>query len=178
MNIFLFHIAVYDINKSTMREKDHYELVFVRYLYNTHNDDICCLSSVSSKWCLNLHTQISATYNGLPSTICNRSHTTIHNTANFFASGSRDGMILLWSTNSLSAMKMFNSTDTLSQPIMSGPSLVQAAETNIRQILAIGEVCTQQQCFPASSPGHSHFFNDPCRKMGGSGLGTRLSVSW
>ena len=44
-------VAVYDINKSTMREKDHYELVFVRYLYNTHNDDICCLASVSSKYC-------------------------------------------------------------------------------------------------------------------------------
>jgi hypothetical protein len=43
-------IAVYDINKSTMREKDHYELVFVRYLYNTHNDDICCLASISSKY--------------------------------------------------------------------------------------------------------------------------------
>ena len=42
--------AVYDINKSTMREKDHYELVFVRYLYNTHNDIICCLSSVSSEY--------------------------------------------------------------------------------------------------------------------------------
>ena len=45
-------IAVYDINKSTMREKDHYELVFVRYLYNTHNEDICCLASVSSRCCI------------------------------------------------------------------------------------------------------------------------------
>ena len=64
-------------------------------------------------------------------------------TANFFASGSRDGVILLWSTNSLSAMKMFNSADTISQPVLkdiSGPSFVQAADTNIRQILAIGEV--------------------------------------
>ena len=46
---FLF-VAVYDINKSTMREKDHYELEFVRYLLNTHNDDICCLASVSCKY--------------------------------------------------------------------------------------------------------------------------------
>ena len=33
-----------------MREKDHYELEFVRYLLNTHNDNICCLASVSCKY--------------------------------------------------------------------------------------------------------------------------------
>lgn len=41
-------------------------------------------------------------------------------------------------------MKMFNSTDTISQPVLkdtTGPSLSQASDTKIRQILAIGEVC-------------------------------------
>ena len=63
--------------------------------------------------------------------------------ANLFASGSRDGVILLWSTNSLSAMKMFHSVDTISQPIKdtSGPSLLLVPDTTIRQILAVGEVC-------------------------------------
>ena len=64
--------------------------------------------------------------------------------ANLFASGSHDGMILLWSTNTLSAMKMFQSVDPVPQQVtkeVSGPSLVHTADTNIRQILAIGEVC-------------------------------------
>ena len=39
--------AVYDIKKSTMTERDRYELQFVRYLYNSHRDDICCLTSIS-----------------------------------------------------------------------------------------------------------------------------------
>ena len=63
---------------------------------------------------------------------------------NFFASGSRDGVILLWSTNSLSAMKMFNGADSISLPVVkdnSLPSTTQAVDTSIRQILAIGEVC-------------------------------------
>ena len=67
--------------------------------------------------------------------------------ANLFASGSCDGVILLWSTNSLSAMKMFHSADTISQPIKdtSGPSLLHASDTTIRQILAIGEVYMQDR---------------------------------
>ena len=42
-------------------------------------------------------------------------------------------------------MKMFQSVDAVSQPVVrdnSGPSLVQTADTSIRQILAIGEVCS------------------------------------
>ena len=42
-------------------------------------------------------------------------------------------------------MKMFNSVDTISLPAVkdnSVPSPTQAVDTKIRQILAIGEVCT------------------------------------
>lgn len=40
-------------------------------------------------------------------------------------------------------MKMFQSVDPVSQPAtkeISGPSIIQTTDTNIRQILAIGEV--------------------------------------
>lgn len=91
-------LAVYDINKKPMMETDRYELQFVRYLYNSHKENICCLTSIS---------------------------------INFFASGSYDGVILLWSTNTLSAIKIFHCLNP--SPVVCGPS------TMIRHILVIGE---------------------------------------
>ncbi len=40
-------LAVYDINKQTMRETDCYDLKFVRYLLSSHAQNICCLTSIS-----------------------------------------------------------------------------------------------------------------------------------
>ncbi len=41
--------AVFDINKVGMAETDQYNLVFVRYLINSHKDNITFLTIVSRK---------------------------------------------------------------------------------------------------------------------------------
>ena len=40
-------VAVFDINKLAMTETDQYNLVFVRYLMNTHKENITFLTTVS-----------------------------------------------------------------------------------------------------------------------------------
>ncbi|XP_064390795.1 WD repeat-containing protein 41-like isoform X2 [Halichondria panicea] len=96
-------LAVFDINKLAMTETDQYSLVFVRYLMNTHKENITFLTTVSQT---------------------------------FFASGSRDGVILLWSTNSLSAMKIINCVEPC---LTSSLRESQYPSMQIRHIMAIGE---------------------------------------
>ena len=88
-------------------------------------------------------------YSMLARVLCMYTHTHTHThthifTANFFASGSKDGMILLWSTNTLNPMKMFQCagsasfTQSLREPM---PSSVVHVESEINSILALSEVC-------------------------------------
>lgn len=64
--------------------------------------------------------------------------------ANLFASGSRDGVVLLWSTSSLSAMKMFNCADGMPREIVQSIGTLSTTSplTEIKHILVIGEVGT------------------------------------
>ena len=61
--------------------------------------------------------------------------------ANLFASGSRDGVILLWSTNTLSAMKMFQCVDQpLPRELSSPTPLTSSPLSVVRDIAVVGEV--------------------------------------
>ena len=69
----------------------------------------------------------------------------LHLAANLFASGSHDGVVLLWSTSSLSAMKMFNCADGLPKEVVQStgppnPNSPMASLVEIKHILVIGEV--------------------------------------
>lgn len=78
---------------------------------------------------------------------------------NMFASGSWDGAIILWSTNSLNALKMFQCAEGMPReltPILPVAAQTTAAastrnSTEIRHIIAIGEVCTCSPFFLYSS---------------------------
>ena len=72
-------------------------------------------------------------------------------TDNLFASGSVDGVVILWSTNTLNAMKMFMCAESIPREVGGGGPAAAAApltsslklsksNTDIRQIMAIGEV--------------------------------------
>ena len=76
------------------------------------------------------------------STACNlKPSKQFHPLENFFASGSRDGVILLWSTNTLSAMKMFSCGEiSLTGSLKESHPPLTTLTSQIKHILAIGEV--------------------------------------
>lgn len=101
-------LAVFDIKTTTMTDVNRYSLQFVRFLSNSHRENITCISSISG---------------------------------NFFASGSQDGVILLWSTNTLNAMKMFDCSRqmTVAPPTKEPGSVVPQNCTEIRNIIVVAE---------------------------------------
>ena len=80
--------------------------------------------------------------------------------ANLFASGSCDGVVLLWSTSSLSAMKMFHCVEGMPKelplPVVGqsalSPSASATSLTEIKHILVIGEVMWCAMTYRFSCP--------------------------